>query len=383
MKKAGTTALQLLYPMATYCVCCGNLIDQSRSYCLCDHCIRRIEWGWLTIDLAAQEAETGRTSDLDSAVACISYGLYGRRLIFDLKYNKHTYTARVIADILADRICSDPDTRHLLRTDFIVPVPLHAKRLAQRGFNQTAKIGKHLERRLRESRIEDLTEKKSLETAAERRAALRADDGITKPDAPLIKLEGWESDVFCEFPKTELCASHATGVPREAQDARAAAEARRDTERMRDAVPKQEAVRKQPHYPRLLADALLRVKATTPQRALSAEERCANLNNAFAIAPAFLSKLAGARILLLDDAYTTGATANQCARVLKEAGVAEVHLAALATGNHFASGHFPKTQQSSPEEAWMLDAGRLHSDLGVKSPPKSEEPWMLDAGIEE
>lgn len=31
----------------------------------------------------------------------------------------------------------------------------------------------------------------------------------------------------------------------------------------------------------------------------------------------------------------------------------------------------------------MLDAGRLHSDLGVKSPPKSEEPWMLDAGIEE
>lgn len=333
VKKAGTTALQLLYPMATYCVCCGNLIDQSRSYCLCDHCIRRIEWGWLTIDLAAQEAETGRTSDLDSAVACISYGLYGRRLIFDLKYNKHTYTARVIADILADRICSDPDTRHLLRTDFIVPVPLHAKRLAQRGFNQTAKIGKHLERRLRESRIEDLTEKKCLETAAERRAALRADDGITKPDAPLIKLEGWESDVFCEFPKTELCASHATGVPREAQDARAAAEARRST------------------YPRLLADALLRVKATTPQRALSAEERCANLNNAFAIAPAFLSKLAGARILLLDDAYTTGATANQCARVLKEAGVAEVHLAALATGNHFASGHFPKTQQLSPEEA--------------------------------
>ena len=351
IKNAGRVLADWLYPMATYCVCCGNLIDRSRSYCLCDHCIRRIEWGWLTIDLAAQEAETGRTSDLDSAVACISYGLYGRRLIFDLKYNKHTYTARVIADILADRICSDPDTRHLLRTDFIVPVPLHAKRLAQRGFNQTAKIGKHLERRLRESRIEDLTEKKSFETAAERRAVSRADDGITKPGAQLIKLEGRESGVFCEFPKTELRAPHAAGVPREAQDARAAAEARQGAERMRDAVPKQEAVRKQPHYPRLLAGALLRVKDTTPQRALSAEERCANLNNAFAIAPAFLPKLAGARILLLDDAYTTGATANQCARVLKEAGVAEVHLAALATGNHFASGHFPKTQQSRPEEA--------------------------------
>ncbi len=113
VKKTGAAALQLLYPMATYCVCCGNLIDRSRSYCLCDHCIRRIEWGWLQVDLAAQAAEAGRKNYLDSAVACISYGLYGRGLIFDLKYNKHTYMARVIADILADRLCSDPAARSI------------------------------------------------------------------------------------------------------------------------------------------------------------------------------------------------------------------------------------------------------------------------------
>ncbi len=254
-KKAGAAALQLLYPMATYCVCCGNLIDQSRSYCLCDHCIRRIEWGWLTVDLAAQAEENGRANHLDSAVACISYGLYGRRLIFDLKYNKHTYTARIIADILADRLLSDPNAAYLLDADLLVPVPLHAKRLAQRGFNQTAKIGRHLETRLRES-----------------------------------------------------------------------AEALRDAERT--------------HYPRLLDCALLRSRETTPQRALSAEERYANLAGAFSIRPAMQPQIAGARILLLDDAYTTGATADQCAKVLKEAGAAEVHLAALATGNHFASGHF-------------------------------------------
>ena len=257
VKKAGAAALQLLYPMATYCICCGNLIDQSRSYCLCDHCIRRIEWGWLTVDLAAQAEENGRANHLDSAVACISYGLYGRRLIFDLKYNKHTYTARIIADILADRLLSDPDAAYLLDADLLVPVPLHAKRLAQRGFNQTAKIGRHLETRLRES-----------------------------------------------------------------------AEALRDAERRQDAVP------------RLLDGALLRSRETTPQRALSAEERYANLDGAFSIRPAMQPQIAGARILLLDDAYTTGVTADQCAKVLKEAGAAEVHLAALATGNHFASGHF-------------------------------------------
>lgn len=256
IKNAGRVLADWLYPMATYCVCCGNLIDQSRSYCLCDHCIRRIEWGWLTVDLAAQAEENGRANHLDSAVACISYGLYGRRLIFDLKYNKHTYTARIIADILADRLLSDPNAAYLLDADLLVPVPLHAKRLAQRGFNQTAKIGRHLETRLRES-----------------------------------------------------------------------AEALRDAERT--------------HYPRLLDGALLRSRETTPQRALSAEERYANLAGAFSIRPAMQPQIAGARILLLDDAYTTGATADQCAKVLKEAGAAEVHLAALATGNHFASGHFP------------------------------------------
>ena len=59
-------------------------------------------------------------------------------------------------------------------------------------------------------------------------------------------------------------------------------------------------------FPRLLADALRRTKATAPQSALSAEERYTNLADAFAAAPAFLPRLAGARVLLLDDVYTTG-----------------------------------------------------------------------------
>ena len=183
--------------MATYCVCCGNLIDRSRSYCLCDHCIRRIEWGWLQVDLAAQAAEAGRENYLDSAVACISYGLYGRGLIFDLKYNKHTYMARVIADILADRLCSDPAAQHLLTADFIVPVPLHSKRMAQRGFNQTAKIGKYLELRLREVRTADLTEQEDLSREHVRRKAACADAGVFETEAQRERFGVCEDDVPC------------------------------------------------------------------------------------------------------------------------------------------------------------------------------------------
>lgn len=313
VKKTGAAALQLLYPMATYCVCCGNLIDRSRSYCLCDHCIRRIEWGWLQVDLAAQAAEAGRENYLDSAVACISYGLYGRGLIFDLKYNKHTYMARVIADILADRLCSDPAAQHLLTADFIVPVPLHPKRMAQRGFNQTAKIGKHLEQRLREVRTADLTEQESLSRGHVCRKAACADAGAFETDAQRERFGVCEADVPCASSEAALRKAQAVQGRTAAQKAA---------------------------FPRLLAGALRRTKATAPQSALSAEERYTNLADAFAAAPAFLPRLAGARVLLLDDVYTTGATANQCAKTLKEAGAAAVHLVALATGNHYASGHF-------------------------------------------
>ncbi len=71
-------------------------------------------------------------------------------------------------------------------------------------------------------------------------------------------------------------------------------------------------------------DLIRRVKATPPLKAMSPKARRDALRGAFRVDPARKVEVKGRRIILLDDVYTSGATANGCARVLKRAGAARV-----------------------------------------------------------
>lgn len=83
-----------------------------------------------------------------------------------------------------------------------------------------------------------------------------------------------------------------------------------------------------------LLDCLKRTKNTKSQTKFDYEERMKNIRNAYQVKQDMNVSLKGARVILVDDVITTGATLAEAAKVLKENGATEVYAVVATSAKH-------------------------------------------------
>lgn len=155
-------ALELVYPSNIYCIACGNLIDKTRKYSLCDNCIREINWATDRIcekcgrPLNDNNKENLCANCLDikhsftQGYVCAEYDDSLKDIILNYKYRDQPYIASAVAEIMRDRLgYNQRKGEHEgeleeVTFDMITSVPLHRKRRAERGYNQAELIAKKL-----------------------------------------------------------------------------------------------------------------------------------------------------------------------------------------------------------------------------------------------
>jgi ComF family protein len=97
----------------------------------------------------------------------------------------------------------------------------------------------------------------------------------------------------------------------------------------------------------LASSTLMRLRATLSQAGLSPRQRRLNVRGSFSVSDP--AAVAGMHILVIDDIFTTGATARAAAQALTQAGAASVWVATLARAQR-TSG-FRRGSNASIEEA--------------------------------
>ncbi len=126
-----------------YCTLCASYDGGPLG--LCENCLQDLPWH--TTHQCPQCAlnSDGRTCggclaappSFDATTALFTYDFPLDRLLQQYKYRGNLQLANTFAAMLHEKLLKNPG-----KTDLIMPMPMHAKRLQDRGFNQALEIAK-------------------------------------------------------------------------------------------------------------------------------------------------------------------------------------------------------------------------------------------------
>ena len=116
-------------------------------------------------------------------------------------------------------------------------------------------------------------------------------------------------------------------------------------------------------YALKLSNNLRRTRYTSPQAGLTESQRQQNLKDSFAVKKP--ERIAGKRILLVDDVFTTGATLRAAAGVLKNAGAAHVSALTLARVDRRFDSSLASVTHGAPKAMSAPKRKALSAQSGV------------------
>ncbi|MDL2224609.1 ComF family protein [Eubacteriales bacterium OttesenSCG-928-M02] len=128
MKGFLSAVQNLLYPLDVSCSLCSQEKGMGNGIGLCSACIAT-----LPMDI---HRETVQGVDARWAMA---YEGDARTMVTGLKFENKRYFVPPLAHFMAQAFSAHP-----VAADLILPVPLHKKKLRQRGFNQSALLARAL-----------------------------------------------------------------------------------------------------------------------------------------------------------------------------------------------------------------------------------------------
>ena len=133
--------LNLFFPKA--CAGCNSILLSDEKV-ICTSCRHEIPLTnhHKTINNEAFNKFYGRI-DLEFAAAMLYFHKKGivQEMIHKLKYKGHQEIGELIGNWYSDELRSNKEIKTI---DYIIPVPLHKKRLKERGYNQVTTFGKAL-----------------------------------------------------------------------------------------------------------------------------------------------------------------------------------------------------------------------------------------------
>lgn len=137
--------------VAPRCVVCGGDTHAAQDVCpACDYDLPRITHACVQCGLPIEGATDLRCGQcvasppaFAATMSAFAYAGPIRHLLHELKFRHKLHAARVLGELMVRELNSRD-----ARVDLILPVPLHAARLRERGYNQALELARPIARAL-------------------------------------------------------------------------------------------------------------------------------------------------------------------------------------------------------------------------------------------